>query len=223
MKNIIQLFFLLISIFVISSCSSDIGCEINFPCSPINFGTFKTNDSTEYWIPQNLDSITITNNNGFSSTVNYVILNENYKAELNNRTEPVSNSCRQTLSCSDYYYLNFKGWKYVINDLNIEIKVYRSPKMSSIKSINSKPTASEIYSKGDYMLASLYNGIFTTDFNDATFLNSIILNNVEYKNVFQKSFEGTYPIYIRKVYFNKGLGLIGYELSNNEVWNLNIK
>jgi hypothetical protein len=55
------------------------------------------------------------------------------------------------------------------------------------------------------------------------FLNSIILNNVEYKNVFQKSFEGTYPIYVRKVYFNKGLGLIGYELSNNEVWNLNIK
>jgi hypothetical protein len=225
MKNTTLLYILTISIFEISSCSMGSGCEMNYPCTPINFGLYKPNDSTKYWLPQNIDSISITNSNGFNSKINYSLINENYQNEISYRTEPVSTPCGTSMNCSDYYYQNLIGWNYLINDLNTNIKVYRMPEMSVTNTLYYKPSTSEIYAKGDFMVVKIGYRTFTTDFSDCLFLNSILMNNVEYKNVYEKTFTNRYgdPIFVNKVYFNKGLGLIGYQLSNNELWNLSIK
>lgn len=225
MKNTFVLLLFINSLLQISSCSINSGCEMNYPCDPINFGIYKPNDSTSYWVPKNFDSITITNSNGFYSTVVYSLINEDYKNEISYRSEQVSSPCGTSLNCRDYYFQNLIGWDYLINDLNTNIKVYRISEMSVTNTLYYKPSKSEIYSKGDLIEAKIGYRTFTTDFSDCLFLNSILMNNVEYKNVYEKTFTNYYnePIFVNKVYFHKGLGLIGYQLSNNEIWNLNIK
>lgn len=228
MKNIFVLLLTINSLFQISSCSINSGCEMNYPCNPIDFGIYKPNDSTSYWVPKKIDSITLTNSNGFFSALNFTIINENYQEEISYRSEPVSNECGTSLACSDYCFKNYLGWNLLIGDINTNIKMYRMPKMSVTSGNNIlryKPKPSEIYTTGDLFIAEIGYRTFSTDFSDCIFLNSIILNKVEYNNVYVKTFSNKYaePIYVNKVYFNKGLGLVGYELSNNEIWNLKIK
>lgn len=193
-------------------------------CTPINFGVYSPNDSSANWLPTKINSVTLTNSNGFVSIMKYKILGSDVKEEFSYRTENAPEPCEKTRECRDYYYLRYKGWNYKSLDLNLNFDVYRRSVMSINSTLYYKPDPKEVYSKGDVLIANIGNFTFTTNFNDAVFYTSIKLNNIVVDSVYEitskRISSGIYPI---SAYFSKGLGLVGYTLSNNEIWTLEIK
>jgi len=206
-----------------SSCQGG-GCEMMYPCTAINFGTYIPNDSTKNWLPTKIDSIKLINSNGYISNLIFAIYENTTEREISYRNEPDGGDCGRTQDCSDYYYLGRKGWQYASVDLGLNFMVFRMPSMSVTQTLHYKPSPSEVYSLGDILLAQIGSNYFVTTYTEGIFIQSLILNGIRFNSVYEipysKNASGIYPA---KAYFSKNLGLIGYVLSNGEVWCLDIK
>jgi hypothetical protein len=227
MKTKYFIYFFLLPIYFFFSCNDGGGCDFSPVCVGASYGTYYTNDSTKYWLHDKIDSIKLYNSNGFETNINYNLLNNNLKLEFTSRNENYSRGkCSgRTLSCQDYFYIKQTGWKYSSNDLNLNISVYRQPIMSINNTLFYKPDSSELYSKGDMLVAEIGNRIFSTYFSDAIFFNTIDLKNIRFDSVYEvtNSTYYTNSLYAVKAYFKKDFGLVGYVLSNDEVWKLEKK
>ena len=226
-------FLLSICILSIYSCkklSESSGCENPFPCTAKYYGKIKLNDSSKYWLPINIDSpITFLNSNGIK--ISFTIYHHDsgyYQTDLNNRYDNSINC--QSLPCSDYGNLGYENIIYQSNDVAYNLIIGR--KLNIIeRSFSPQIDTVKLFHSGDIMFFSL-GSVHTyqidikstqNDITNTTFHNSLMLNGRNYNNIIEANFTkgsiyGNNFVYLSKVYYILGLGIIAYQFSDNELW-----
>jgi len=226
-SNIINIFILYV-IFISYSCNGGGDCAYSTTCEGLYYGDYNVKDSTQYWLPNKIDSAFVINNIGERDLMLVEDFKSHDKVNFTSRSEKYNNGdCGiRTLSCSDHYYISNSGWKYSSSKFNLNISVYRRPLMSITNILTYKPDSTQVFSKGDMIITLIGNRSFIMNFQDEIFYNRIeINNNTVFDSVYEATNDYYYPntIYPVKVYINKGKGLVGFVLNNNEVWKLDVK
>lgn len=207
------------------------GCEVSYRCSEKYYGILNLTDSSKSWLPISTDSplVFINQFNTKSTFHQSKILHTYVNVELNNRYD-YSIECKN-LPCSDYCKYESQSFTYLSDDVPYKFVLERKKNVHE-GSFGSNPVdTSKLSLSDDILTCTLEKTLLpfytipiktsNSPLTNSTFHSSISLNSSNFYNVYECNFEGNKgrpEIYLSKVYYIIGFGIIGYQFSNNELW-----
>lgn len=216
-KRIIYYF---IFVFLISSCNTDgLNCPDN-----VNLGEYELIEESKLFLPyENFNEIIFENVTG--NELNFEII----EAESWNGDGSISKTCSEIsepfAQVNYQYNSEFKSAKIVQDSLDIYFYILLSaipyriePESGKVADIVRVSLKSPIDSEGGTILLQFKAAerSYPSDFYDAQIIESVELNNREFKNVYFNETEYNGKIY--KTYFNKEFGLIGITDQEGNLW-----
>jgi hypothetical protein len=223
-------FFYILLLPVFFSCEKGPDCEGSYEdhYEGINYGYIPFNDTINYWVPAVPDSIiTFKTSNGFTGVYHLSIVDTISSKSVINSVNRSNSECDNKKEIVDDYAFPQSlalFYKPVKNTFPIIIKMYKKMNPAFLPPAFS-PTGH--YDMFDFIIADTKfpfsaNGDHI-QYYKSSFLPKVLLNGATFTNVYQIIFDGysggmTQAILLTDVYFQPGVGVVGFRFSNDEVW-----
>jgi hypothetical protein len=219
-------------ILIFSSALLSLQCHRCYdpPCTDRNLGTLKLADSTQYWIPYGVStSLMFKNSNGFVAEFH------NGGPVLDSSsilmTNQIGSNCGDpSVPCYEYWNIQTSSFLFRSDSVPLVFKIKRTKNIGY--GLLSAPAFAH-----DLLEVSINNSSFFVNLNNDTiylshnyseesateYLGAMNIGGKSYADVYRSYFiysHGPVPEIPAAVFYNKQYGLLRFDFSNNEIWEL---